>query len=136
MIVKFIEADNGFNHGKFLLLRFDLDERKTRSALPGYENSRLLAGRKFDDESTFVIDLQTGEGAAFTLDGAIDAVHSLNEKHRIWVCPLYEPFLVWLSEQGLGLGAGSISDLPSHVMLPNAESSLAGYRRAGAEIAP
>lgn len=135
MIVKFIEASNDFNHGKFLLLRYDADERLTRSALPGYEGDSLLAGRKFDWEMTFVIDLQTGEGAAFTLDSGIDASHTLNEKHRIWVCPLYEPFLIWLSEQGLGYGAGDILELPSYLDLPDALSSMTGRRRAGAEIA-
>jgi hypothetical protein len=90
MEVKIIEAGNGFNWGKFLVI---------------------------------VFDLETNEGASFTPGGLASA--DLN-KHQIWVCPMYEPFLEWLYKQDLT----ELSKLPDYVHL-DAPSAMAGYRRPG-----
>lgn len=128
MISHFVEATNGFNHGKFVLLRHD---ESPRSALPGYEELPLLSGRKWTSRETFVVDLQTGEGAAFTLAGSgMNARFDL-DKHKIWVCPLFEPFLGWLYEQELDGGAGDITALPRFVDLVDAPGAVFGFRRPG-----
>jgi len=132
MIVHLIEAANVGNWGKFALLRWSPEELRIPSTLPGYESYPVITpGRKFGHDETMVIDLQTGEGAAFILGGGeCEARYQLNQKHQIWVCPLYEPFLVWLHEQpGLERGAGDITALPRFVELPEAEFSFSGYRR-------
>lgn len=132
MISHFIEATNDVNYGKFLLLRFDAQERQVRTALFGYEDSESLwtfgGQRKLNPRTTFVVDLQTGEGAAFGLDAM--SWTELNEKHAIWVCPMYEPFLRWLCQQGLDNGGGDITKLPRCVQL-EAETALFGRRRKG-----
>lgn len=136
MIAHFIEATNGnVNHGKFVLLRFGLEESGVRSALPGYEHESLwtIGGRrKFDPRYTMVVDLQTGEGAAFSLEGGSHGARLELERHRIWVCPMFEPFLAWLYDQGLEWGKGDITKLPRFVDIPAAPAALAGYRREGA----
>src|SRR4051794_28790330 len=136
MITHFIEASqsaDGFNHGKFMLGRLSKVEAAARSALPGYESESLwtISGRRrLNPRSTLVLDLQTGEGAAFALRGL--AVADLAAS-KIWVCPMFEPFLCWLYEQGLGDGSGDIKALPRFVALPGAEGALYGYRREGTE---
>lgn len=135
MISHFIEATNDVNYGKFLLLRFDAGERAARTALFGYEGEPLwtFGGvRKLNPTMTFVVDLQTGEGAAFSLDPY--SWTKLDAEHRIWVCPMYGPFLRWLCQQGLDYGAGDIAKLPRCVQL-EAESALFGRRREGREPA-
>lgn len=115
MIVKFIEASDGTAHGKFMLARMDA-ELATRSGLPGYEDEPLMTvggRRKFNSHSTLVVDLQTGRGAALALDPF--SYTKLDEGGRMWVCPMFRPFLKWLCLQGLGMGAGDITALPSYV---------------------
>jgi hypothetical protein len=132
MIAHYIEASNdGMNWGKFLLLRHEQDPG---SALPGYEGEPLLtSSRKFNRVHTMVIDLQTGEGAAFALEGSALNAHVDLERHKIWVCPLYEPFLQWLYEQpGLDMGRGDITALPRFVEL-DASFAWVGHRRAGGD---
>lgn len=73
----------------------------------------------------WVLDLQTQEGAYF-LPRPHDAIHQL-QKHKIWVCPLYEPFLEWLFNQDLS------QPLPPLLELPEAPSAIYGYRRNGAD---
>jgi hypothetical protein len=133
VITHFIEAGgNDFNHGKFMLGRLTSEELATRSALPGYENERLtrVGGlRRLNERSTLVVDLQTGEGAVFFLDGYYKADL---EKTKIWVCPMFEPFLQWLYQQDLAGGKGDITKLPRYVDLPHAEPAFRGYRRGEA----
>lgn len=114
----FIEATNGpRNWGKFMVGVFDDDDwRVTSQVDPGHG---LLAGRGWSRRHIFVMDLQTGEGAMFRPGGFASADLA---KHRIWVCPLFEPFLEWLYLQDL-------ASLPSHVDLPDAPFAWAGYRR-------
>jgi hypothetical protein len=117
-----IEATNGpQNWGKFLVGRFDPDEWERASAISGRP---LLRAVGWTQDHVLVLDLQTGEGAIFRPGGLVAADL---EKHRVWVCPLFEPFLVWLYTQDLtDLGA-----LPPHIDLPSAPFAIAGYRRPG-----
>jgi hypothetical protein len=122
VITKFIEATNGpsANWGKFMVAKFGPDDWATQSAISG----ALLAGRGWDMQHIFVLDLQTGEGAMFRHGGFAKADL---DKHKIWVCPLFEPFLEWLYKQDVDV----LSRLPEKVDLPNAPFELRGYRRRG-----
>jgi hypothetical protein len=128
MKTKIIEAtqnkDKGMNWGKFLLGQFDseweyvshMDGRKLLSGMCGWNKDHIL-----------VFDLQTGEGGIFRHGGL--AVADLH-KHKIWVCPMYEPFLEWLYQQDLT----DLDKLPALVELPKAPGALAGYRRKGPDV--
>ena len=72
----------------------------------------------------YKLRLQTGEGAMFRPGGSPAADL---DKHAVWVCPLFQPFLAWLYEQDLT----DLDALPAHVELPDAEFAFAGYRRPG-----
>lgn len=124
MKTKFVEVTNNkLNWGKFLIGDLDKEELAYRSKV---DDTLLVQGRGWGPGHLFVFDLQTGEGAWFKLGGY--AASDLN-KHRIWVCPMFEPFLDWLYEQHRqGVDPFSIPDL---IDLPDAEFALAGYRRPG-----
>ncbi len=130
MKTKIIEAtSNRFNWGKFCLARFDDEEWSIRSPVAdenaeGYTPSGVIAGRGWSRAHLWVLDLQTGEGAFFHPGGA--AQYDLN-KHKIWVCPLFEPFLGWLYQQDLT----DLDALPAVVDLPHAKNAMHGYRRPG-----
>jgi len=128
MRVKFIEATNkqgdGVNWGKFMIARFTEEEWERRSKVGGHP---MLQERGWTKDHLLVLDLQTGEGAIFRPGGSVH--YDLNDKHRIWVCPLFEPFLKWLYGQDLQ----SITVLPDTVDL-RAPGSFAGYRREGKHI--
>ncbi|MET0698968.1 MAG: hypothetical protein ABWY93_04830 [Mycobacterium sp.] len=133
----FIEASNGPNHGKFLILVYDVDDWDQRTALPGYEHRRLLPSLGWSRHFLWLLDLQTGEGATFSPGGLARADL---QKHRIWVCPLYEPLLEWLyvqhreyvGDRDYGLyNFEWVKGLPSFVELPDAPFDFAGYRRPG-----
>ncbi len=125
MITKIIEATNGFNWGKFMLCRFDDEEWNRRSGTEGCDNGHpMLPQLGWSRDNLWVLDLQTGEGALFAPHGL--AVADL-EKHKIWVCPMYSPFLEWLYTQDLK----DITQLPNSVTLSKAESAIWGYRRKG-----
>lgn len=125
MKTKFIEANNGpCNWGKFMVAEFTAEEWAARSAVDG---NGLLAHRGWHPEMhKLVLDLQTGEGSIFRIGGY--AKSDLNDKHQIWVCPLFEPFLTWLYTQDVS----DIDKLPSHVEL-DAPFAFAGYRRTRKE---
>jgi hypothetical protein len=129
MRVKFIEAtqdgERGFNWGKFMLARFDT-EWEYRSALPGADDQLLIRGRGWGPDTILFLDLQTGEGTLLTPGGHAGADL---QKHRIWVCPIAEPFLTWLYQQDLS----DLDALPALVEIPDAEPALVGYRRPGKE---
>jgi hypothetical protein len=118
----FVEVTNGSNWGKFSVITFDAEDAAYVSAITG---NPLLRDLGWWDLNAFawVLDLQTGEGAYFAVGGSAKADLT---KHRIWVCPMFEPFLVWLYDHGL-------ADLPPVVELPGAEGALYGYRRPGPE---
>jgi hypothetical protein len=124
MLVKMIEATNqeagGMNWGKFMVCRFT-DEWAYRSAL--VPEKSLLNQVGWSKDVLLVIDLQTGEGAIFRPKGVASAdLH----KHKVWVCPMFEPFLNWLYQQDLR----DLERLPAMVQL-DATSALYGYRRKG-----
>lgn len=125
MIAKIIEATQGDNWGKFLLGRFDESEWARKSEVAS--GQRLLGGQcAWDRHHVLVLDLQTGEGAIFRPKGCVKADL---DKHAVWVCPLYEPFLNWLYEQDLT----DIMTLPNLVTFKKEDAPFAmyGYRRPG-----
>lgn len=121
MKVRFVEATNGFNWGKFMIGAFD-DEWRKKSHV---DEQPLLAGRGWTERHLLIVDLATGEGAIFLPGGSARA--DLN-KHRVWVCPLFEPFLEWLYHYTKGF---SLDRLPPTIHLPDAPSALTGFRRPG-----
>ncbi len=126
MKTRIIEAWNPgpVNWGKFLLGRFD-SEWSHRTAIEGGDDLPLLRTHcGWGNDHLLVLDLATGEGAVFKPGG--HAAADLNRKHRIWVCPLFEPFLAWLYEQDLT----DLDALPATVVL-SAAPQLFGYRRQG-----
>jgi hypothetical protein len=121
---KIIEAQqgpSGPNWGKFMVGRMT-SEWGVRSAVD--EGRPLLKACNWDPGKLVVFDLQTGEGAAFTIDPDYPC-YELNDRHQIWVCPLFGPFLAWLFQQDLT----DLQALPAVVNLPEAEFALRGYRR-------
>lgn len=136
MDTKFIEAgqaltpEGGFNWGKFMVGRFTDDELAERSAFPGVEMYRLINSQGWSRQHIWICDLATGEGAMFCPGGM---ARSDLRKHKIWVCVLYEEFLVWLYDWIRGKGEQWWDELPRLVELPEAEFDLYGYRRPGPE---
>lgn len=129
MLTMIVEATNrgggGINWGKFLVGLFTADEWGRKAAMyRGAPGPTLLHAIGWSREHIMVHDLQTGEGAIFRHGGF--AAADL-DKHRIWVCPLFEPFLVWLYKQPLE----TLSQLPPLVNLDDAPSAMQGYRREG-----
>lgn len=128
MDTRFVEVTNGVNWGKFMLGRFDVAEVTRRSAI-AEEGEALLHACGWwnagDPEWLLVFDLQTAEGGFFGLTG--DA-HADLDKHRLWVCPMFEPFLTWLYERG---PERHLDAYPATVELPAAAAALYGYRRPG-----
>lgn len=84
----------------------------------------MLDERGWTHRHLLVVDLQTGEGAIFALGGFAKADL---DKHKIWVCPLFEGFLNWLYSQKFE----QLEELPSVVKLNDPKSALYGYRREG-----
>jgi hypothetical protein len=119
---KVLEVTNGsFNWGKFLIGRFDGEWSRESMVAKG---QTLLSTVGWTGSHILVVDLQTGEGAIFMPGGL--ASHDL-EKHRVWVCPLFEPMLTWLYKQDLA----DIGKLPDLVDLKDAHFEMSGYRREG-----
>lgn len=127
MKTKFIEVtNNNQNWGKFMLFRFGAEEylREAMMATPEFAGTSLLKHVGWNPDMIWVMDLQTREGAAFLPGGYVKADL---EKHRVWVCPMFEPFLEWLYKQDVS----DLDKLPDTVNLPDAEFALSGYRRKG-----
>lgn len=122
MKTRVFEATNLKNWGKFLVAQMDA-EWEWRSEIDVW-NTSLLGQIGWAPQHIWVMDLQTCEGAGFALGGH---AHNDLEKHKIWVCPMFEPFLAWLYTQKLD----EIWDLPQVVELPDAAFNFAGYRRPG-----
>jgi len=135
---KIIEATNptgngdcGLNWGKFLVLQLD-QEWTYKSQLPcdpefQMDKYPLLRHIGFSPKTIFVLDLQTREGAGFVPGGV--AVIDL-DKHKIWCCPMFSPFLEWLYQQD----CSDVTKLPSLVELTGVEGAWQGYRREGVEV--
>lgn len=128
MIIHFIETSQGGtgNWGKFMLARFERAEWERHSALPEATEFRLLSGRGWSPAHLLFLDLETGEGTMLSPRPSGN-VHADLNKHKVWICPMAEPFLVWLYQQDLT----DITALPSYVELPDAPFAVAGYRRGG-----
>lgn len=139
MKTRIIQAtNNDMNWGKFFVGQFDTDEWMVPCAYPeGTENPSVMAARGMHQHQYMVVDLETKEGGIFDLGGM--PVIDLDTKHQVWVCPMYSPFLGWLSDQykewllrNDGRSYSLFMDnLPPSVNLPDAEFSMAGYRRRG-----
>lgn len=128
MQTKIIEATNGpLNWGKFLLGRLDV-EWNIASSVDTASPFPLLRtiGWSRDQSHIWILDLQTREGAMFRVDRHAVPSSDLN-KHKIWVCPLFEPFLEWLYKQDVT----DLDALPAHIDLAFAPFAFRGYRRPG-----
>lgn len=121
-IIEAAQSEKGPNWGKFLVGRFDHAEWSRPAALG--LGVALLPQLGWRPEHLWVMDLQTGEGALFRPGGY---PHADLEKHRVWVCPMFEPFLTWLYQQDLS----DLDRLPDSVLLPKAEFEFTGRRRPG-----
>jgi hypothetical protein len=121
-LIEATQGEGGPNWGKFCVARFDSEWAQPSSV--GIPDSSLLRRCGWGPGHLWVLDCQTGEGAFFKPGGW--AAADLN-KHRIWVCPLFEPFLDWLYGQDLS----DLDALPGVVELPGAPFALSGYRRPG-----
>jgi hypothetical protein len=115
------------NWGKFMVMVPD-EEWAYRSRVGTQFGGPLLSACGWSGGHVWVLDLQTGEGAFFRPGGWAKADL---EKHRVWVCPLYEPFLEWLYARYRENPRLDIGDLPDVVELPGAEFAFAGCRRPG-----
>lgn len=128
MRTKLIEATqgagSGFNWGKFCIALFDA-EWGHPSAIDTGSRAPLLARCGWGREFLWVLDLQTGEGVYVQPSGS---AHADLQKHRVWVCPMFEPFLQWLYAQK---NPADLDSLPSLVELPDAPAAMYGYRRGG-----
>ena len=130
MITKIVELTDLFNWGKFMVCRFDENEWAARSRIDG---GLLLRNRGWTPQHLFVLDLQTGEGAIFLPRGRAGADL---EKHRVWVCPMFEVFLGWLYAHPEHWQ--DIATLPDLIELSAEETrghnALYGHRREGPSL--
>lgn len=126
MITRFVEVTNGFNWGKFMIGRHTREDWAYTARIddPDVQKMSLLRTIGTNPRAVWVFDLQTCESASFCPGGY--ARGDLN-KHRIWVCPMFEPFLAWLYQQDLS----DLSKLSELVRLSEAESAIWGHRRKG-----
>lgn len=115
-------VDEAKNWGKFLVGRFDV-EWVRRSEVSPYTTIPLLAHTGWGPAHFLVLDLQTGEG--FVTSKGFAAADL--EKHAVWVCPLFKPFLEWLYQQDLR----NLDALPDLVELPDAEFKFSEPRNPG-----
>lgn len=130
MKTKIVEATTGpqGNWGKFLIGQFDQDEIDTVSAIAPEYGSVLKQRGWWDPAQYFLmLDIETGEGSVFATWG--DARADLH-KHRIWVCPLFQPTLARIR----AMAPFAVADLPSLLELSFDEApfAMAVPRRAGA----
>lgn len=124
------KVDAPGNWGKFMVGLLD-DECSWRSRVDhGRPLLQACGWWGAASGNIWVFDLQTGEGCFVRPGGS---AHADLEKHAVWVCPLFEPWLEWLYAQLRGHDdyARRLTGLPLVVELPDAEFSLAGYRRSG-----
>ena len=143
MEIRFVECGNGFNWGKFAVGRFDAGEwrypvcgagQPPAELAPGASVPSLLRSQGWSPVShAWVLDLATGEGAYFTLGGL--AAADL-QRHQIWVCLLYEPFLDWLNRHYRDHPGDWFDTLPAVLDLPDAPNGLYGHRRPGPNRRP
>jgi hypothetical protein len=122
----FVEVTNGpLNWGKFLVAKWELEDWRVKSVVA--DGQDLLRSIGENPVCIWILDLQTGEGARFRPGGSAKADL---EKHRIWVCPMFEHFLEWLYAHPEH-HQDPVGTLPRHVDLPDAPFAMRGYRREG-----
>lgn len=124
----FIEVTNKFNWGKFMVGRFTTEEWCVPSRIGKLHS--LIGGRGWSLQHIFVMDLQTGEGAMFLPNRNFPEAAKVDlDNRKIWICPMFEPFLKWLYAQDLQ----DLTLLPSLVefTMAEAEPAMYGYRREG-----
>jgi hypothetical protein len=120
------------NWGKFLVGEFDDEELGRRTVVEenagaaGWRPSLLLT-TGWGHDHRLVLDLATGEGAIFLVSPR-GYVKADLEKHRVWVCPLFEPFLQWLYDHWQA--PYDVAVLPQEVRLDH-PLELRGHRRRG-----
>ena len=124
MQTHFLEAVDGskFNWGKFILCRWDKREWEYRSTVTPERS--LLRVHQWTPDNLLVVDLATGEGAVFRPGGLVSADL---DKHKIWVCPMFQPMLEWLYKQDLT----DLDKLPGLIDLGDVPTAMHGYRRHG-----
>ena len=129
MKTKIIEVTNQINWGKFMVGIFDDTDWQTSSDIG--RHASILRARGWDVQHFWLLDIETGEGACFRHGGHPKADL---DKHRVWVCPLYECFLGWLYKQPKDF-LNDLEKLPSKVILSKEETqahtAMYGYRRLG-----
>lgn len=141
MDLRFVEASQSSesgdgpaaNWGKFGVGRFTSEEWGRPARIPSAQDfypSLLRDACGWARTMVWVLDLQTGEGAMFRPGGLPSADL---DKHRIWVCPMFEPFLEWLYRHVADTGQGWWEQLPEFVALADAPFAIRGYRRPGPE---
>jgi hypothetical protein len=127
---KIVELSNGFNWGKFLVARPDAREWSRRSLVETAPETPMLRRLGWDESHVWILDLATGEGACFRPGGFPKADL---DKHRIWVCPMFEVFLGWFYKHPQYWV--DIDALPELLSLSDEEalaaSAFYGYRRSG-----
>lgn len=135
---KIVEAVGGgdFNWGKFMVLQWEAEDwDRTSVVVKEYDgrDRRLLPYIGHNAGDLTIIDLQTCEGAVFSPGGLASA--DLN-KHRVWVCVLFEPFLDWLyqfynthyANEGRPF---DVLDIPDKLEFQSHPRELQGFRREG-----
>lgn len=132
MRIKIVEVTQdkgaGFNWGKMMIGEFTPEEWNTGSVIGDHRS--LLAARGWGPNHRLVLDLETGEGALFSFP--IGSASADLNKHRVWVCPMFEPLMEHL--QAIRW-SGDLDELPDVIELPDAPAAMAGYRRPGPEEA-
>lgn len=119
------QGPHGPNWGKFMIGIPGGEWAWQSEVEPGFPLLRTLG---WGPEHIWICDLQTGEGFFIRPGGS---AHADLEKHAVWCCPLFEPWLEWLYGRLRETGIEGIADLPRVVDLPDAEFAFAGYRRPG-----
>jgi hypothetical protein len=119
-----------WNHGKIGVGQYDeVEWRKTSVVDTSTRRPLLMQLGWAQGEGVWVLDLQTGEGAYFN-PRPLGVASSDLRKSRIYVCPLFEPFLQWLYVEFENLGR-DVDRLPPLVELTGIPQQLYGYRRPG-----
>lgn len=120
-------SPTGGNWGKFLVAVPDT-EWEWRSGVDG--NRPLLRTIGWSPGFIWVHDLQTGEACIVYPGGS---AHADLQKHRVHLCPLFEPWLEWLYGQLRGYTnlTDRLAALPKIVDLPHVPFAERGYRRPG-----
>lgn len=126
MITQIVEVINkNQNWGKFLIGKFNRDEWDRTTKIGPPTSLPLLVQRGWATYHRLVLDIETGEAVMVSPGGS---AHADLNKHQIWVCPMFEPFLEWWYKEWPAVDVGTFPDV---VQLPDAEFQWAGYRRPG-----